>query len=82
MNSTNIFVSSGAVKLYLAVAMVIIWVTLVWNKVTGADDLISLCKYGLTALATHYLTYADPAAEAKADEGSTTITIPTIGVPK
>lgn len=72
----NTFVSSGAVKLYIGMLMVGIWITLVWCKIPGADDLIALCKYGLTALVTHYLTYADPAADSAKTDGSTTITIP------
>lgn len=78
----TLLVSAGAVKLYIGMLMVGIWVTLVWYKVAGAEDLISLCKYGLTALVTHYLTYADPAADAAKADGSTTITIPTTGVTK
>ena len=77
----NTLTSSGAVKLYIGMILGGVWIALVVCKIPGADDLISLCKYGLTALVTHYLTYADPAADASKADGNTTITIPG-GTPK
>lgn len=65
-------ISYGAAMLLVGVLLAATWVGLVVFKIAGAEDLIALCKYGLTALVTHYLTYADPAAS----QGSTTITLP------
>lgn len=63
--------SYGAAMLIVGTLMATLWTALVWFKVPGAEDLVSLCKYGLTALVTHYLTYADPAAA----QAGTTITV-------
>lgn len=58
-----VFLSGSAIKLYVAIGMVGVWLAILVLKIQGAEDLVSLCKYGLTALASHYLTYADPAKD-------------------
>lgn len=73
---TNDLAASDLVKILFGVALMGVWVALLYFKVTGSDDLIAFCKLGLTGLATHYLTnYGTSPAP-----GTTTIT--TAGVTK
>ncbi len=72
----NSLISAGAIKVYAAVLMAAGWFYLRVNHIQGADDVVEFCKMGLAALSAHYLTYADPAADAAKESGNTTITIP------
>lgn len=61
---------SDLVKIFFGLALMAVWVTVLYFKVPGADDLIAFCKLGLTGLATHYLTNYGSTPPA----GSTVIT--------
>lgn len=52
----NDLATSDLVKILFGIGLMVVWVTVLYFKVVGADDLIAFCKLGLTGLATHYLT--------------------------
>lgn len=61
----------GLAKIIAAVLMAGGWFYLRVMHVQGAEDVVEFCELGLTGLASHYLTYSDPAAA----ETGTTITV-------
>ena len=72
----NDLAASDFVKIGFGVALIAVWVVVLYFKVAGADDLIAFCKLGLTGLAAHYLTNY----QATPPAGTTVITAtPTTG---
>ena len=52
----NDLAMSDLVKIFFGIGLIAVWLSVLYFKVAGADDLIAFCKLGLTGLATHYLT--------------------------